>query len=87
MFIIIDTELVPVRPPTIPTKILFIFERFWLCTHLWDKNDKIPPPTRVIPKKKPITEYGSYPMIIASQTAAAAEKVSWNPTIALTTIG
>ena len=42
---------------------------------------------KVIPKNRPITSRGIESIMTAWQTEAAAEKVSWKPTVALTTIG
>ena len=87
MFMTIDIALMPVRKPTIRTRILFIFERLNLLIHFDRRYENMPPNMNVIPKNRPITYRGIESIMIAWHTDAAAEKVSWKPTVALTTIG
>ena len=55
MFAIKANTLVPVRHPTISISTWFVLFLFNFFTNLREKKDRIPPKTKVIPKKKAAT--------------------------------
>ena len=79
--------LEPVRHPTINMSTWLVLFWFNFLTSLKLTYDKIPPPMRVKPIKKPASESSISFVIKASNKEAEFENRIWYPTVAETTVG